>query len=123
MNGILLIAHGSRRSESNEEVQHLTDTLRTRLGGKAIIVCCAFLEQASPSIPEGIDECIQAGARDILILPYFLSAGRHVSRDIPALIQQKQIQYPEISFHLRPHIGSSEAMTDLLLAMINPDTK
>jgi len=123
MKGILLIAHGSRRSESNEEVQQLTHTLRNRLDRKAIILCCAFLEQARPSIPEGIDACIQAGARSILILPYFLSAGRHVSRDIPELIHNKQIQYPDITFHLRPHIGSSEGMADLLLSMIHPETK
>lgn len=121
MKSILLIAHGSRRSDSNEEIRQLAETLRNRIDDDRISVSCAFLEQTRPSIPEAIDECVRNGARSILILPYFLSAGQHVSTDIPELIHHKTLQYPGISFLIRPHIGSAEAMADLLMSIVCMD--
>ena len=49
---------------------------------------CGFLELAEPSIPDGIQRCIDAGATEVVVVPYFLSAGRHVSEDIPAEVEK-----------------------------------
>jgi len=118
MKTLLLVAHGSRRMASNDEIRNLTEKLRKKITLQGDTdVRCAFLEQAQPSIPEAIDECIENGSRAIVVLPYFLSAGRHVSVDIPELIKNSQSRYPYVSITLRPHIGASDAMTDLLMSM------
>ena len=60
MKSLLLVAHGSRRQASNEEVRELTARLAEHAGAAYGYVDCGFLELAEPSIPEGIQRCIDA---------------------------------------------------------------
>lgn len=115
MQALLLIAHGSRRTESNDEVRDLTADLAARARDRFPIVRCAFLELAEPSIPEGIEQCIQDGAAEVVVLPYFLSAGRHVVTDIPNEVRGKQDEYPQINIRIAPYLGASMGIPDLLL--------
>lgn len=117
MKSLLLIAHGSRRAASNDEVRALVAKLGT-MTRHFDTVSCAFLELAEPSIPDGIEACVQQGAQELVILPYFLSAGRHVAEDIPELVQPKQAQYPELKIELHPYLGSAEALPALLLNLV-----
>jgi sirohydrochlorin ferrochelatase len=115
MRSLLLVAHGSRRTESNDEVRGLAGGLRTRAGGRFGIVECAFLELAEPSIPEGIEACIAAGAGTVVVVPYFLSSGRHVAEDIPELVAAKRRQHPKVHIELAPHLGAAANIGQLLL--------
>lgn len=115
MKSLILVAHGSRRAESNDEVRRLTDALRERAGGEFDSVRCAFLELAEPSIPDGIEQSIQEGATEVVVLPYFLSAGRHVVTDIPNEVAGKQEQYPQVAIRIAPYLGAAGGITDLLL--------
>lgn len=117
MKSLLLIAHGSRRTASNDEVRALAAKLQA-MTQSFDTVACAFLELAEPSIPAGIEACVQEGAQQLVIVPYFLSAGRHVTEDIPALVQPKQAQYPELKIELRPYLGAAEALPALLLGLV-----
>lgn len=116
MQALLLIAHGSRRVESNTEVRALTSDLATRARADYPIVRCAFLELAEPSIPDGIEHCIQEGATEVVVLPYFLSAGRHVVTDIPNEVRGKQEEYPQVKIRIANYLGANTGITDLLLA-------
>ncbi|HMT92730.1 CbiX/SirB N-terminal domain-containing protein [uncultured Thiothrix sp.] len=118
MRSLILIAHGSRRETSNEEVRALAAKLAS-MSHRFDSVTCAFLELAEPSIPNGIEACVQQGAKDIVILPYFLSAGRHVVEDIPALVQPKQAQYPELNIELKSYLGAAESLPALLMALVD----
>ncbi|TXH71964.1 MAG: cobalamin biosynthesis protein CbiX [Thiothrix sp.] len=117
MKSLLLIAHGSRREASNDEIRALASKLGS-MSRRFDTVTCAFLELAEPSIPDGIEACVQVGAKEIVILPYFLSAGRHVAEDIPALVQPKQLQYPELKIELQPYLGAAEPLPALLLSLV-----
>ena len=118
MKSLLLVAHGSRREASNEEVRQLTTQLAAHAGNRYQSVSCAFLELAEPSIPDGIEACIKQGAEEVIVLPYFLSAGRHVHEDIPHEIAGKQQEYPEIPIRQAPYLGSAEGITELLLGVV-----
>ncbi len=115
MKHLLIVAHGSRREESNDEVRALARRIDALDNGVFDSTRAAFLELAEPSIPEGIQACIDAGAREILVLPYFLSAGRHVSQDIPAAVAVKQRQHPDIPIRLTPWLGSAAGIAGLVL--------
>lgn len=116
MKALLLIAHGSRRAASNDEVRELAKRLADRAGDSYDMVDAAFLELAEPSIPDGIQCCINRGAREVVVLPYFLSAGRHVAEDIPREVQAKIDQYPELDIRIAPYLGSADGIVELLLA-------
>lgn len=112
---LLLVAHGSRRTASNLEVARLAEQLQVDLKTDFAMVKAAFLELAEPSIPEGIQVCAEAGADDVLVLPYFLNTGRHVAEDIPAEIDIARQRLPELTINLQSHIGALPDMHNLLL--------
>lgn len=114
---LLLVAHGSRREASNEEVRQLTGRLGGRIGGEYDAVRCAFLELASPLIPEAIDQAVADGATRITLLPYFLVAGRHVAADIPGIVEQKQRDHPLVELRTARYLGQAEEVLDLLEAI------
>lgn len=114
MRALLVVAHGSRREASNEEVRALAAEVARQAGQTFGAVSCAFLELAEPSIPRGLEDLAADGAQEIVVLPYFLSAGRHVVEDIPAEVAKAVL--PEgVGVHLVPYVGQSEAMPSLLL--------
>ena len=115
MKALLLVAHGSRRESSNQEVRDVAARLSERAGGRFGKVECAFLEIAEPLIPDGIQRCIDAGADQVTVLPYFLSAGRHVVEDIPNDVAVKQAEHPGVDIRIAPYLGSAEGVIDLLL--------
>ena len=117
MKSLLVVAHGSRRAESNEEVRTLTLELAGRSGEAFMQVECAFLELAEPSIPDGLRAAIAAGATDIIVLPYFLSAGRHVITDIPAEVEKVRAESPAVTITITPYLGSAPALGELLHAL------
>ncbi len=116
MKSLLLVAHGSRRAASNDEVRALAHQLRSADHGFGRVEC-AFLELAEPSIPDGIRQAIAAGAGEVVVLPYFLSAGRHVATDIPAEVDVVRNEYPSVPVHLAPYLGSSAGIVALLLEL------
>ena len=118
MKTLLLVAHGSRRDASNDEVRCVASRLREQADKHFAYVSCAFLELAEPSIPDGIQECIDQGASSVEVLPYFLSAGRHVSKDIPQEVASMQQKYPEIPIQIRSYLGSSEQIPSILLQLV-----
>jgi len=115
MKSLLLVAHGSRRAASNDEVREVARQLAGQAGSDYGHVDCGFLELAEPSIPDGIQRCIDAGATQVVVLPYFLSAGRHVSEDIPAEVKIKQDEHPDIQICISGYLGAANGITDLLL--------
>ena len=118
MKALLLLAHGSRRKQSNVEVVKLIEKIKGRCSAQFEVIYPAFLELSSPSIPEGIKMCADDGATSILVLPYFLNSGRHVHEDIPNLIIESKKLYPNICIETAPHIGASDLIVDALLNSI-----
>lgn len=119
MKGLLLVAHGSRRVESNEEIGAVANALKVKVKGQYEHTAHAFLELAEPSIPQGIDHLISQGATKITILPYFLSAGRHVQEDVPGIVQEKQKLHPDVQMTIAPYIGEASEMINVLASISN----
>ena len=118
---LLLVAHGSRRKESNEEIAIVADALREKVQNQYQATQHAFLELAEPSIPDAIDQLVNSGSIEIIILPYFLSAGRHVHEDVPGIVNSKQKQYPNVKMHIAPYIGEAKEMIEVLAALSQND--
>ena len=64
MKALLLIAHGSRRKQSNEEVVVLADKLKQNCAEQYNIIHAGFLELAETLIPDGIKRCVDDGDLD-----------------------------------------------------------
>ena len=119
MKALLLIAHGSRRKESNDEVVVIADRLKSICSGQYDIIHSGFLELAETLIPDGIKKCVDDGAKTIIVLPYFLNSGRHVTEDIPNIVNDTIPNYPDVEIKIAQHLGASPLMMDLLVASAN----
>jgi sirohydrochlorin ferrochelatase len=108
---ILLIAHGSRHAEANADLHHVAEELRAR--GSAIVVA-SFLELACPDIAEGGRECVQAGADQVVLVPYFLSAGLHVRRDLTCAREQLERAHPGVRFVLAEPLGPHPLLVEVV---------
>ena len=115
MAALLLIAHGSRKAEANEESARLAERVERRGDGAYSTVKAAFLELAEPDICTGVDHLVERGAEEIVVVPYFLARGRHVARDIPEELERAVSQHPEVRIRLAPYVGQTDAMTELVL--------
>src|SRR6476620_11761507 len=69
MRSILIIDHGSTRSEANHMLSCVANLVQ-QMVGDGVIVRHAHMEIAEPSIPNGFAECVQAGADEVIAFPY-----------------------------------------------------
>lgn len=109
---ILLIAHGSREADANADLHHLVEALRHR-GSYAIVEAC-FLELAAPDIDAGAARCIAGGAGRVVLLPYFLSAGVHVRRDLTEARTRLSERFPHVEFRLAEPLGRHPLLVDVV---------
>jgi len=112
---LIIVAHGSRVRASNDEIRLLAAALATRIADRYQHTAVAFLELADPSIGAAIDAAVATGAREIVVLPYFLAAGKHVTRDIPAIVQERQAAYPAVTIRLADYLGKLPGLVELLV--------
>lgn len=110
---VLLIAHGSRRAAANQDLVQLAEMLRER--NRFPIIEIAYLELAEPTIPDGAARCVAAGADEVLMLPYFLSAGVHVQNDLEEYRSEFSSTYPATRFRLCTHLGLHPLMLEIVL--------
>ncbi|WP_434049132.1 sirohydrochlorin chelatase [Marinobacter salarius] len=106
MNGeaprIILLAHGSSDERWCRTFEALaTPTLESVPGSRI-----AYMELAEPSLDTVISEGASEGVRQYTVVPLFLAAGRHLRKDVPAMIQGLQSQH-EVSITLAPPIGEN----------------
>ncbi len=119
MKTLIILAHGSRRQESNAEIISLARHVGTCPGNEYDIIEYAFLELAEPDLLQCIGNMITYGASNITIFPYFLNSGNHVTRDIPALIKEANARYPDCRFRLTSFIGQHKDIPKLILELAN----
>jgi sirohydrochlorin cobaltochelatase len=114
MNGdrLILFAHGSRDPVWLETFRKLARNLSAELGYDRIAL--AFMEFAEPTLYEAWAEALDDGAIRVKILPLFLSAGGHVSKDIPRLVDSAKVRLPDLDIELLPPIGEYRSFGSLV---------
>jgi sirohydrochlorin ferrochelatase len=113
---IVMIAHGSRRAEANAELHELAQRVSTHSPAEA--VAPAFLELAEPTIPDAVRSCVREGATRVLMFPYFLSSGVHVSRDLEGYRKQFADEFPDVEFVLTRPLGAHPGVLSLTLELL-----
>ena len=119
MKTVIVAAHGSRRKSSAAEVAALAKKLdaKVKTDGSTDIqqVVHAFLQFCDPSLETVIQELADSGVDEIVIFPFFISAGSHVQTDIPRAVETARHKHPGVRFHITRHLGILDAVEDLIL--------
>ena len=82
------------------------------------IVEGCFLELAEPDLPTGGDRCVARGAHRVLLIPYFLSAGVHLERDLTAARNELSRRHPQVKFDLAAPLGPHPLLDQLVAIRI-----
>ena len=113
MRHVVLVGHGSRSAEANEALVALAAGMARDLGEP---VHPAFLEMTTPTIPETLHAALAAGATTITVVPYFLSPGMHVRRDIVEVVDAVRAE-SGAAIEIAPFFGSHPEIPRLLAEM------
>ncbi len=108
---VVVIAHGSRAAEANDAHEAVAAQLSGLVG---LPVLPAFLELAHPTLPDAVSAAVAQGAQRVLVLPFFLYPGRHLARDIPALVADAAERHPEVSIEQLDAFGADPGVVALL---------
>src|SRR4051812_20034731 len=111
---LLLIAHGSREPDANDDLHYVVTAMRQQ--GTFAIIEASFLEFARPTIGEGGQRCIEQGAECVVMLPYFLSAGVHVLRDLASARGELATRFAGIEFRLAEPLGRHPRILEIVAA-------
>jgi sirohydrochlorin ferrochelatase len=110
--GIVIFAHGSSVPSANEAVKVVSAAFAA--AGAFDCVETAFLE-ASPNLAEAVARLAGAGATRILVVPYFLTLGIHLQRDLPALVEQLSQAHQNLEIRISPPLDGHPALGQVLL--------
>jgi sirohydrochlorin ferrochelatase len=112
MNGILVLAHGSREKETELTMQSVIDQTKRKLGVDRIEF--AFLQFSENNLQAGLSRLISQGVKDIKVIPYFLFAGIHIKEDIPKEIGDFLKGYPGVRITMGNTLGADERLAEIL---------
>jgi sirohydrochlorin ferrochelatase len=111
--GIILFAHGSRVEAANDAVRSAAAEL-ARAGGFCHVEP-AFLELGQPDIAGAAGKLSAAGVSRIVVVPYFLTLGTHMERDLPALVRDISQKNNGLEIVVTPPLNGHPGLIQALL--------
>jgi len=113
---VLLFAHGSRVAEANDGVHELAR--RVQEAGPYPYVRAAFLDLAPPDLKAAVAAAVQAGMRRVIVIPFFLTMGTHLTRDLPKLIEPLRAKFREIAIDVGESLEAHPMMPSIILERV-----
>jgi len=117
MTGILVLAHGSKRYETEKTLNSLVEKVK-RITGEEL-VCPAYLQFSEQNLEVGIKQLVDKGAKVIKVMPMFLFDGVHVTQDIPEELNAIMAALPGITIKMSKHLGDDDRIADIIVDRIN----
>lgn len=108
---VCIVGHGSRDPDGVREFERLVNQFRTRDPER--IIEFGFLEFAQPPIQDGLERCVERGAKQVAVVPGVLMAAGHAKNDIPSVIHKAQQRHPGVSFHYGRHLHLHHRILEL----------
>jgi sirohydrochlorin cobaltochelatase len=115
MKSVIIIGHGSRDKEAQEQFFEVVDMVKEELGEK---VYGAFMELAEPGFCEIVEKVIEEGSREITVFPLFLFPGIHIKEDIPGMIENLRKKYSDVIIDFKSPIGAGKQLVDIVVNRI-----
>jgi sirohydrochlorin ferrochelatase len=111
--GYIVFAHGSSVESANEAVRAVAADLARQGGYEAVEA--AFLEGGKPDLRGAVDLLVGCGIARIVVIPYFLTLGLHLQRDLPRLVEEIRVVHPSVVIQVTPPLDGHPAMVEALL--------
>lgn len=115
MNGVLILAHGSRAKEAEQTVEKVVEMVRQQID---MPVEMAFMEFSERSIHAGMSALADRGVTHVKVVPYFLFSGMHIQEDIPGELDAFLREHPGMTVSMAQTIGADPRIADILVDRI-----
>jgi len=115
--GIIVLVHGSRGSRGRGEVESSLETIVSGLKrylAPDVEIVGAALQFNQPSLEEAVEILCSKHIKRIIIVPYFLFAGRHITEHIPQALSDLQHLYPDTQLIVADAMGLDDSFIGLL---------
>jgi sirohydrochlorin ferrochelatase len=111
--GYIVFAHGSSVESANDAVRSVARDL-AKAGGYEHVVA-AFLEGGRPDLSSAAGDLAARGISHVVVIPYFLTLGLHLQRDLPKLVGEARRDHPGLEIEVTPPLDGHPAMVAALL--------
>ena len=109
--GIVVFGHGSSVPSANDAVRMIAADA-ARQGGWELYET-AFLE-AHPRLSDAVEKLAAEGAGEILVLPYFLTLGIHLQRDLPKIVDDLERRF-HLPIRVAPPLDGHPELSRILV--------
>lgn len=116
MNGVLVLAHGSRVKKTQDTINTVVDLVRDRIGDMPLEI--AYMEFCDVNIAKGLTNLYNKGVTNIKAVPYFLFEGIHIKEDIPNEINEWLSNHKDVTVTMGETLGTDARLADILVDRI-----
>ncbi|WP_372963941.1 sirohydrochlorin chelatase [Marinobacter sp.] len=113
---IILLAHGSSDRRWCETFEKLAEPTLQSIENSAI----AYMELAEPSLETIVAQAKAQGTEQFTVVPLFLAAGRHLRKDVPAMIEKIEKQHG-VTMRLAEPIGQNPHLGDAIRDVVQEE--
>ena len=116
MTGFIVFAHGSRVESANQAVRDVVSKMAaSEAPSGPHVIEAAFLELGAPDLTAATGLAIARGATRIVVIPYFLTLGTHLQRDLPRLAREASQAHGGIEMQITLPLDGHPALVEALL--------
>lgn len=113
MTAYVVFGHGSSIESANDAVRAAARELGRRAA--CDVVETAFLEGGQPDLETAVNGLVSRGAARIVVIPYFLTLGLHLQRDLPRIVQRLRDIHLSVIIEVTPPLDGHPALVDALV--------
>ena len=112
MEGLVLVGHGSRSSQSGEEMATLAALVAA--ARPDVVVDVGFLEMTDPPAGDVVDGLVERGCDRVTVLPLVLLGAGHAKSDVPALVLEARERHVGVEVLFGSPLGVSRLPVALM---------
>lgn len=117
--GIVIFGHGSSVASANDAVRRVA--AEAAADGGFELFETAFLDVA-PLLRDAAACLAARGAERILVVPYFLTLGIHLQRDLPNMVREIEAACPGLRIDVTPPLDGHAALSGIVVDRVREAT-
>jgi sirohydrochlorin ferrochelatase len=113
MTAYIVFGHGSSLESANDAVRRVAEAAAKQAGWP--VYATAFLSMGKPDLATAAGELAARGIEHIVVIPYFLTFGTHLDRDLPALVREILQIHPQLRIDVTAPLDGHPGMVQAVL--------
>jgi sirohydrochlorin ferrochelatase len=113
---VIILGHGSKKAGAGDALRRILAEVKKQ-GGYDVIEQ-AFLQYVKPTLADALEHCVLQKSDSIVIVPFFMQSGAHVTKDIPELVEKAKKRHPGVDITVTDYVGAHPLMAKIVEDLI-----